>query len=175
MLKNSSSKPIDNCEFEFDCPVAMDKLKDVDAHTKFCTQCKENVHVVYNDAQLEYQSSAGHCIGYYPALSSSCTVYIYGAPQVGKSNFAISLNIASAIPEQQRAVVHSKAKQFTTTIKLKSIMNVNCTIQEVHTLPTSMNSKNELILGVYTDMNNLQEATKVTFHYTIHSIIRCWI
>jgi len=62
-----SKSTIENCDFEYECPIAFDELKETDKpNERYCNVCKHNVYMVYNQLQVDWHTENNHCIGYVP-------------------------------------------------------------------------------------------------------------
>eukprot|EP01124_Arcella_intermedia_P028082 TRINITY_DN5639_c0_g1_i2.p1 TRINITY_DN5639_c0_g1~~TRINITY_DN5639_c0_g1_i2.p1 ORF type:complete len:374 (+),score=70.22 TRINITY_DN5639_c0_g1_i2:648-1769(+) len=64
LLAPAQVHPIENCDFEFLCPFAVEVLQQVSKDMYYCTKCKKRVAKVYNQTQLEEQIRIGNCITY---------------------------------------------------------------------------------------------------------------
>jgi len=63
----SGGHPIENCEFEFLCPMVVENMKKTWAAdgTVFCDQCQKKVHKVETKEELQKASELGQCIAFY--------------------------------------------------------------------------------------------------------------
>lgn len=59
--------PIENCTFEFKCPLIAEKLKGQlkDSPTVFCDQCQRSVYRVETQEELNQQVSLGRCVAFF--------------------------------------------------------------------------------------------------------------
>ncbi|EFC40631.1 predicted protein [Naegleria gruberi] len=53
---------IENCEWEYECPLKIDSMSDSLNGYRYCNVCKENVYEVHEEYQLKKHVEMGHCV-----------------------------------------------------------------------------------------------------------------
>ena len=100
--------PIQNCNFDFECPVNFLELQETEnAHTRFCEQCKENVYLCGNLEELQAHSQAGHCVSLVVRPSDTKSMKEGDVVQINSGFFEnFQATICDVDPEKRLAAIH---------------------------------------------------------------------
>ncbi|EFC37668.1 predicted protein [Naegleria gruberi] len=61
---DKDSQFIENCEWEYECPLKSNAFKVVSPNVKYCKVCKENVYEVFSMNELKTHVEQNHCVAF---------------------------------------------------------------------------------------------------------------
>jgi len=102
--------PIENCDFEFECPLLYEKLTYVEPGKRFCDVCTKHVYEVNTQEDLEYNVAQNHCVSFFASPTEQCTdrtvrLLVVGDRFVGKTTL---LRKFQQNEEEGRVILRSK-------------------------------------------------------------------